>query len=1420
MSSDKQPPVPPAEPQPAPIPAIPVEPRTGEGWRGDEQTLLVVVDQKDPLLIPAQPSGSGGEWSGGERTLVDAPVPAAAPAGAELWTGSERTLVGGPAPSVPAPAATPVSDEWTGGERTVVGTPASAAAAEAWTGDERTLVGAPSPVLKAPGGGEDWTGNEATLLGVPAGAKPVDRREGGTSHGATPSKTGSRPTAPTMDDAWHLKGRQGALTGKSLADYEIGGILGEGGMGTVYRGRQISLKRRVAVKVLPPNLAADLRLRERFEQEARTASLLQSPHVVQVYGAGQQDDIIYFVMEYVEGTDLSAVIHEKKERGEKFTAEEAAGYIIQAARGLAEASKHNVVHRDIKPANLMITSKGVVKVADFGISKVAGEHGLTMTGTTVGTPAYCSPEQGRGDPVDPRADLYSLGVVFYELLTGQKPFEGATANALIYQHNYAEPKLPKEVEPTVGDAYQAVCLKCLMKSPDQRYGDAAELVGDLERIRDGSMSLTAVFQAKFGTGADEAMIRMGLKRRYGWWPLVAAAVLLVVAGGAGLWWWGKSAERQQIQASRDNEIARYRKGLAELDRAQAIPPNAATDLKWWADNKAKDDDWKRWTAKVERVGERREALAALLDGGEELAAEPRARAATELEGHRADVGDQDADVQRWQARLQEQDRRIAGLRGELKALFAAPVLTTQLKGQASAPLARFTRLAGGKDPDAVLWNGRTKELDAQLAELAGRLGELDKGQVRERRAAELNNDLTAFAALAGSDDARADGWRRAIEAVRKRVADLREALGRIGRPEEVKILSEGQQQAVGALLDDYKPLVEANDGLVQGWERTIARGKEQIERLRERLKRLDEPKALNQVELQELARPLDDYRALVLASDKQLAAWSARMRKDQDEQARFLAVVDKYMETRELAAIQARTAAAAALMALDERGAVAVDRKAAVQRRIADEEAEERRLRDYLKEREEVAEAAADPGVTTAFDTLARIAGAQDADVLRWSVKLKRYKELSAALAPLDQIAAIPERADENLVAFIEVVGAGNNKAKEWQAKLERVTALRTALAPLDQVGPMPLKALDQAEELVARWVGEQDPQAKRWRDKARLVTRLRTDLGGLFARDALSNYVLADPEAARRQIDQLAGQVGGAEPDVRLWDWRERTLRGPGRPPWAEAAERDAYGIWADLKVGRAQVRMRWIPAGVFALGTPEGEPGRDSDEVRIDGVVVSRGFWLCDSECTQEFWQEVMGSNPSRFIDEASGDRPVERVSWNDTRTFSERLTARLQTDRQLAIEPRLPSEAEWEYACRAGSDKPFQGADGAVDGQDPQQLAAIAWSGLKDGTRGVRRRAPNRLGLFDMHGNVWEWCRDKYGTYSAVEVVDPEGRQEEARVIRGGSWADASVRLRAGNRHAAPAGLRTLYLGFRFALKADWPDGKEPQRPGAGL
>ena len=750
---------------------------------------------KDPTM-PIRLTGMGKiPPSITPKTPTPAPVPAAKRPSAQgdegLWIGTEQTLVGttaGKSPTdgrQPTPAPANPDEQWMGSEQTTmpVSRPSSSAGGDddgAWIGNDQTMVGAPVPAGMVPAGGgdgaDDWVGRDATVIGTPPpNARPLGPK------GDTTSRSGlGKKTNPTMDDGWHLKGRQGALTGKTMGDYEIGGILGEGGMGTVYRARQISLKRRVALKVLPPNLAQDLRLRERFEQEARTASLLNSPHVVQVFAAGSHEDLVYFVMEYVEGTDLSEKMREKQDAGELFTPDEAANFILQSARGLAEAGKHNIVHRDIKPANLMITSKGLVKIADFGISKIAGEHGLTMTGTAVGTPAYCSPEQGRGEQVDVRADIYSLGIVYYELLTGKKPFDGTSANALIYQHNYAEPKLITDLRAEVPNSHQAVVLKCMQKDPAKRYQDAAELVSDLERVRAGSAPMTALMNA-FGTGADEAMRRLGIKQRR-LWPYVVAALLLVVVGGGGvIWQTQRTAAKQNLEAT----ILHLRENLKGLDQRQQVSKGNLDDLASLATLvPTNDTDLLRWQGKLEKVEALKKRMERLDVGGLPNVA-LRGEATVDLDKYREEVGGEGEDVQRWKQKLEDALGEIDVRREELAELDKTPVISDAQTERLTPALQKLGVLVGEQDDDIKRWTTKLAGSRDRAGQLRKALATLDdpKAVITEALLNRHEQELTALTAIVGALELRFDIFvDRGDQCAKRRVGRCFLELGqRVGR---------------------------------------------------------------------------------------------------------------------------------------------------------------------------------------------------------------------------------------------------------------------------------------------------------------------------------------------------------------------------------------------------------------------------------------------------------------------------------------------------------------------------------------------------------------------------------------------------------------------------------------------------------------
>ncbi len=281
---------------------------------------------------------------------------------------------------------------------------------------------------------------------------------------------------------------------------------------------------------------------------------------------------------------------------------------------------------------------------------------------------------------------------------------------------------------------------------------------------------------------------------------------------------------------------------------------------------------------------------------------------------------------------------------------------------------------------------------------------------------------------------------------------------------------------------------------------------------------------------------------------------------------------------------------------------------------------------------------------------------------------------------------------------------------------------------------------------------------------------------------------------------------------------------------PWASDWGEDEYGLWMSLSYRGVRQALRWIPPGEFMMGSPEDEPEREDDEAQ-HRVVLTQGFWLAETTCTQALWQAVMGNNPSRF---QGADRPVENVSWEDAQAFLARFN---RIAPELAL--RLPTEAEWEYACRAGTSTPFWFGQQIT----PEQVnynGNYPYAGGRKGqdraeTVSVYALPCNAWGLYQMHGNVWEWCQDWYAPYPAVAADTPAGHTGTAadtaavnptgpaagvfRVLRGGSWFFGAGRARAARRFALQPGDRSALIGFRLARGQASPAGGAPEAQGEG-
>jgi len=312
------------------------------------------------------------------------------------------------------------------------------------------------------------------------------------------------------------------MIGKTISHYRILEKLGEGGMGVVYKAEDTTLGRTVALKFLPPELTRDAAAKERFVHEARAASALDHPNICTIHEVAETEDGQTFIaMAYYEGEDLKSKI----EQG-PLKLDEALDIAVQIAQGLAKAHGQGIVHRDIKPANILITKDGLVKIVDFGLAKLGGLK-LTKTGMTLGTAQYMSPEQARGEQVDQRTDIWSLGIVLYEMLTGKHAFPGEYDQATLYAIMNEEPEPVTALRAGVPMELERIVMRCLAKNPAERHQTAADLIADLQHLR-----RTISTDGQSTRASRSAVTEPGRRTRCWFWGvpvlLLAAVVISIV----------------------------------------------------------------------------------------------------------------------------------------------------------------------------------------------------------------------------------------------------------------------------------------------------------------------------------------------------------------------------------------------------------------------------------------------------------------------------------------------------------------------------------------------------------------------------------------------------------------------------------------------------------------------------------------------------------------------------------------------------------------------------------------------------------------------------------------------------------------------------------------------------------------------------
>jgi serine/threonine protein kinase/lipopolysaccharide biosynthesis regulator YciM len=365
--------------------------------------------------------------------------------------------------------------------------------------------------------------------------------------------------------------REELTTGSTFAGrYQIIEELGKGGMGKVYKAQDTEIKEKVALKLIKPEISSDKKTIERFQNELKFARKIGHRNVCRMYDLNKEEGAYYITMEYVSGEDLKSFIR----RSEKLSVGKAISIAKQVCDGLAEAHRLGVVHRDLKPSNIMIDKEGNARIMDFGIARSLKEKGITGAGVMIGTPEYMSPEQVEGKEIDQRTDIYALGVILYEMVTGRVPFEGDTALTVAVKHKTEEPEDPRKYNTQLSEALSRVILNCLKKNKEERYQSAGELKSQLTDIEEGIPTTERIIPERKPLTSREITVQLSPKKLFV--PVLVFVGIVIL----GLVVWRLLPKKEAIPAAAsdspslaimyfenntgDEELEHYRKALSDL----------------------------------------------------------------------------------------------------------------------------------------------------------------------------------------------------------------------------------------------------------------------------------------------------------------------------------------------------------------------------------------------------------------------------------------------------------------------------------------------------------------------------------------------------------------------------------------------------------------------------------------------------------------------------------------------------------------------------------------------------------------------------------------------------------------------------------------------------------------------------------------
>lgn len=1172
---------------------------------------------------------------------------------------------------------------------------------------------------------------------------------------------------PPRPPAAALAGLQGNLP--VVLGYEILGELGRGGMGVVYKARQTQLQRLVALKMILAGSYAGEDEIARFRLEGEALARLQHPHIVQIYEVGECKGLPFFSLEFVEGGSLSRSLEGKPQ-----PPRQAAEMVEKLARAIHAAHERGIVHRDLKPANVLVTKEGSPKITDFGLAKqLDSQKGHTQTGDVMGTPSYMAPEQASGATrqIGPAVDIYALGAILYEMLTGRPPFRAETPWDTITQVISAEPAEPSRFQKLLPRDLETICLKCLRKEPERRYSSAHQLAEDLQRFQNDEP-----IQARPVSRLERAY--RWSRRKPALAGALAATLFSLLTGTVVSTYYALEAHQRRKQA--------------ESNAAQAAT-NAQQAIA-----SAEDAD---------RSARRAEMAAQFASGQRDLALEALAKLIGEV-----------------------QDR--------LKDAPQTRTLKQHLLAAAVGALTRFSTSVG----DAPVNDRSQAQARLRLGELFQQIGNDTAAAKEYRQSLEILESLPESEKAGIPYRLEQASLLNKLAAVQVKAGDLPAARK---SAEQALALAEPARAADTSSAPAREALVSAS--LLLG-RLSLSQGDSAAsQRYFEKL--------LRSIPYDDKGNPVDPKTWLPVSSARVSLGLMHLRRQEYSEarkqlqQAIILCRASAIQDPNNLLAKQSL---AAALMGMGEASLAAGENDRArsqfrealgICRGLPDDANAKALLVELAQHFGQACFDRQEYGLareTYYYLAMAQSRSLAEADPEKLGPQTD-YHDVEARLGEISLrwhgLIAAQDHFRQAL-AFSERVAKSQPSNSPWQRKhvldLLRLADVSSALGNLAEARARYAQALSLID--IGHLTGKDDELLERIAAQQGLGA-VSLKLGKLReARDWLTKACIGLQKLSATTKDHQEAR------HRMLWAYAELARATLGLPDTSRLPQ--LLAIWIPGKsrtdsafrpehflVNRLGMQMSLIPSGRFLMGTteapeslvaefnrklPSEKIGLFQPELPAHEVEISKGFYLgttevtvaqfrafttatgyrTDAERLGRAWTDFNPNNPSGVRANVRADwqssgylterEPVVFVSWNDAIAFCRWLS------KVEGVRYRLPTEAEWEYACRAGTNTRF------YNGNDPENLIRIAnvpdatfqesyneerltYSCLegRDGFSGrapVGSFAPNRFGLFDMHGNVWEWCEDDFDPtfYARSPRLDPVAKTGQGiKAIRGGCF-----------------------------------------------